>query len=157
MKEQELQGWDLALEGCISRNWRTQQDMYWKTYKTWKSSGWWTTELLQKLLGIAWDMWQHCKVLHEDASNWPLILKAELNHQVTSIYGLGHSVFASNKTILKHPLPELLQLPQAYKKHWLETVMIPKQWQEQEKARPYHQERQAMHIWLTTFNQSPIK
>jgi len=37
-REQELLGWDLALEGCISRKWRIQQDMYWKIYKTWKSS-----------------------------------------------------------------------------------------------------------------------
>jgi len=32
--EQELLGWDLAMEGCISRQWRQQQDKYWKTYKT---------------------------------------------------------------------------------------------------------------------------
>jgi len=154
--EQELLGWDLALEGCISRKWRKQQDVYWKIYKTRKSSWQWTTESLKKLMGIAWDMWQHHnEVLHEDAGNRHLILEVELNQQVTLLYELGHSTFA-NKTILKHLLPELLQLPQAYKQNWLETATtIAKQQQDKHKARPYQQEWWMMHIWLTTFNQPP--
>jgi len=44
--EQALLSWDLVMEGCISRQWRQQQDEYWKTYKTRKLSCRWTTELI---------------------------------------------------------------------------------------------------------------
>jgi len=128
--EQELLGWDLVLEGCISRKWRKQQESHWKIYKTRKSSRWWTTKLLKKLMGIAWDMWQHHnEALHEDAGNQHLILEMELNQKVTLVYELGQSAFA-NKTILKHLLPTLLQLLQAYKQHWLATATIAKQRQD---------------------------
>jgi len=62
----------------------------------------------------------------------------ELNQKVTSVYKLGQSAFA-NKTILKHPLPTLLQLPQAYKQHWLMTATIAKQQQDKQRAGPYQQ------------------
>jgi len=69
-QEQEVVGWDLALEGCMSKKWREQQDRYWKAYKSCKSSKRWTMELLKKLMGIAWDMWQHRnKACHEELDN----------------------------------------------------------------------------------------
>jgi len=56
VKEQDVVGCDLALEGCISKKWRQQQEHYWKAYKSRKSSRRWMTELLKKLMGIVWDM-----------------------------------------------------------------------------------------------------
>jgi len=53
--------------------------VYWKAAK---SSQQWTTELIKKLLGIAWGMWQHCnEALHEDKENQPQILEADVNQK----------------------------------------------------------------------------
>jgi len=70
--EQELLGWDLALEGCVSKKWWQQQEEYWKMFWMCKSSWRWTMELIKKLLGVAWDMWQHQnEALHEHQDNQP--------------------------------------------------------------------------------------
>jgi len=102
---------------------------------------------------VAWDMWQHWnEVLHENQDNQPRILETETNQQVSELYALGPSVFDYGNTLLKHPLPELLQLPHAYKKHWVKTATLAKAHQDRRKAGPYQSERRAMQIWLTTFN-----
>jgi len=33
-RDQDTLGWDLVLEGAISKKWRTQQEAHWKTYKS---------------------------------------------------------------------------------------------------------------------------
>jgi len=70
-------------------------------YKTWLLSWQWTLELIFKLLGIAWDMWQHRnKALHKMSSTWPRILEVEINKKVMELYGLGSSMFVSSS---QHP------------------------------------------------------
>jgi len=87
-REQDAVGWDLALEGSVSSQWRHQQVHYWKAYKLRKlSKRCWTMELLEKLIGIAWDMWQHQnKALHEELDNRALILEAEVNVLVKLLF-----------------------------------------------------------------------
>jgi len=124
--------------------------VYWKAAK---SSQQWTTELIKKLLGIAWGMWQHCnEALHEDKENQPQILEADVNQKVMEFYALRPGAFANSNGTFKHHLVDLLQLSQAYKKHWLETARIAKAHQDRRKAGPYQQECHSMQIWLTTFN-----
>jgi len=83
--------------------------------------------LIKKLLSIAWDMWQHYnEALHDDLENWPKILEAEVNQNITELYGLGPGAFANSTAMFKHPLVELLQLPQAYKSHWVEMAKTAK-------------------------------
>jgi len=116
------------LEGCISNKWWEQQQQHWKAYKSRKSSKQWTTELLKKLMGIAWDMWQHHnKVLHEALDNQVLILEVELNICVTDLYNLGPQAFAPSEALMKHILPVLLQLPKAYKACWSKWRTLQKQ------------------------------
>jgi len=115
-QEQDILGWDLVLEGAISKKWRIQQEAHWKMYKSWKSSKQWTTELLKWLMNTAWDMWQHRnQALHKEPDNHALILKQEINNKVTKMYQLGLGVFITGATLMKCPLPDLLQLPLAYK------------------------------------------
>jgi len=72
-------------------------------------------------------MWQHWnEALHEDPANRPQILEAEVNQNVMELYDLGPGAFANSAAMFKHPLAELLQLPQAYKKHWVEMAKIAK-------------------------------
>ncbi len=88
-KEQAVVGWDLALEGCVLQKWRYKQEAYWKAYTSRKSSKQWTMERIKKLMGIAWDMWQHWnKALHKEPNNRALILETGINEQVTELYNL---------------------------------------------------------------------
>jgi len=56
--EQNKLRWDLALEGCLLRRWQSQQEAFWKAFQMRMSSRRWMLELIKKLLGVAWDMWQ---------------------------------------------------------------------------------------------------
>jgi len=151
--EQAQVGWDLALEGCLSKKWRYQQEAYWKASQMRHLSWWWTMELIKKLLGIAWDMWQHWnEALHENLDNRPQILETETSNTVTVLYELRPNAFANGNSLFKHPLTELLQLSHTYKKHWVETAANAKVHQDGRKAGPYHSKCKAMQIWLTTCN-----
>jgi len=100
-------------------------------------------------------MWQHHnEALHEDPESRPWILEAEVNQNITELYGLRPGAFANSTAMFKHPLIELLQLPQAYKRHWLEMAEIAKARKDRRKAGPYQQECRSMQIWLTSFNQT---
>jgi len=148
-QEQATVGWDLALEKFLSHWWRHQQEQYWKAYKSRKLSKRWTTELLKKLFGIAWDMWQHRnKALHEEPDNYKLILETEINEQVTKVYNLGAGASSPSATLMKHALPKLFQLPNAYKVHWLGSVRIAKERKDKQKAGPYSSEHRYMQTWL---------
>ncbi len=107
-------------------------------------------ELLKKLMEIAWDMWQHWnKALHEEPENRELILEQAINHQVTKTYQLSPGAFITGATLMKRPLPDLLQLPLAYKQHWLESAKIAKARHNKQKAGPYHSDQQMqMQSWV---------
>ncbi len=107
----------------------------------------------KKLLGVAWDMWQHRnEALHENQDNRPRILEMETNSRVTALYNLGPGAFTNSISLFKHQLPQLLLLPHAYKKHWVKTAGIAKARQGQRKAGPYKSECKAMQIWLIPLN-----
>jgi len=94
-------------------------------------------------------MWQHHnKILHKALDNQALILEVEINLWVTKLYNLGPQAFALSAALMKHMLPDLLQLPKAYKAHWVELAHIAKAKIDKMKAGPYHQECHYMQTWL---------
>ncbi len=121
---QDSIGWGIALEGCIARRWREEQEVYWKAFKSRKSSRRWTTELIKRLMMTAWDMWNHRnKALHEEASNRNSILEDAVNQQIREVYDQGTDQIPTEaQTLMKRPLPKLLKLPESYKKQWLDSV-----------------------------------
>lgn len=52
-------GWHNLMEGKVSDHWGTVQEAYYKTIGSQKSGLRWTTALIQKLLDVSWDMWDH--------------------------------------------------------------------------------------------------
>jgi len=83
-------GWGLALEGCLVKCWREEQDIFWKAIKSRKSSKRWTVALITWLIMTAWDMWQHCnKALHESDLNKQVILENTINMQIRQVYETG--------------------------------------------------------------------
>jgi len=90
-------------------------------------------------MNTAWDMWHHQnQALHEEPDNHALILKQEINNKVTKMYQLGPGAFITGATLLKHPLPNLLQLPLTYKKHWLDSAKIARTQRDKQREGLYH-------------------
>jgi len=80
-------GWGVVFEGCLARQWREEQEIYWKAIKSRKSSRRWTVALLQRLMTTAWDMWQHRnKALHESDTNKQAIVEADINQEIRHAY-----------------------------------------------------------------------
>ncbi len=76
-------------------------------------------------MNTVWDMWQHRnQALHEEPENRALILEHEINNNVIKMYQLGLGAFIMGATLMKCLLPDLLQLPLAYKTHWLKSAKI---------------------------------
>jgi len=84
-------------------------------------------------MNTAWDMRHNQnQVLHKEPDNQALILEHEINNKVTKMYQLGPGAFITGATLLKHLLPDLLQLPLAYKNHWLDSAKIAWTWQDKQ-------------------------
>jgi len=98
--------WRLALEGCIAKQWREEQDQYWKVFKSRCSSHHWTTALLTRLMMTAWDMWNHQnKALHEQEDNKQDILEAAVNQKIWDMYSQGTSrLLLDAYTLMKQSL-----------------------------------------------------
>ncbi len=100
-------------------------------------------------MNTAWDMWHHRnQALHEETDNRALILEQEINNKVTKMYQLGPGAFITGAILLKHPLPNLLQLPHGYKKHWLDSAKIARTRKDKQQEGPYHSERKQMQHWV---------
>ncbi len=98
---QDQIGWGLALEGCIANGWHTEQEQYWKVFKSRRSSHQWTTALLTHLMMTAWDMWDHRnKALHKLEESKQNILKAQVNQQIWEVYGQGLSQLPHDTHVL---------------------------------------------------------
>jgi len=77
---------------------------------------------------VTWHSMGHVATLEWGFTWWPQILEVEVNQNVMALYDLGPGAFANSATMFKHPLAELLQMPQAYKKHWVKSANIAKTW-----------------------------
>jgi len=121
---QDQIGWGLALEGCIAKQWRDEQDQYWKAFKSRRSSRRWTTALLTRLMMTAWDMWNHRnKALHEQEQNKQDILEATLNQQIQDVYNQGTSrLLPDAHTLMKQSQTRLLRFSVHYKHQWLASM-----------------------------------
>jgi len=115
--------WGLAQEGCIAKRWQEEQDMFWKAIKSRKSSQRWTTALLNQLMMMAWDMWNHRnKALHEEKANKQAILE-DAHQKIQLAYKQGLELLPTNaRSLMKCPLSRLLLFPKNYKCQWIATV-----------------------------------
>jgi len=148
-QEQALLGWDLMMEGVISRQWRETQDSYWKAHKSRKKSKWWTVAIIKKLLQVAWDMWHHWnQALHHSQISRVNILEYNTNQQIQAIYDQGPGSFPRDAiSLLKWKMSELIDLPMAYKQQWIETALIAQKWREKQLAGPYQSKQKYMQTW----------
>jgi len=74
-QQQGILGWDVALDGWLSIEWRAQQETYWSSWQWKKSSKRWVSELIKKLWNVSWDMWDHRNgILHSSTNTCEEIL-----------------------------------------------------------------------------------
>jgi len=131
------------LEGVISKQWHAEQDTYWKTYHSCKSSKRWTTAHIKKLTG-------HVAALQSGSSQIQKQLPTDSGIQcIRTIYNRGPGSFPCKAAILlKHQLLDLLALPLAYKQQWIDTAIIAQKKQAKQQAGPYHSKRKYIENWV---------
>jgi len=148
--EQNLLGWNLLLEGAISTRWQGEQDLFYKTCKSWRSSRQWMMELIHRLVATAWDMWHHCNaVLHESPLNHQAILNANINLEIRVLYNLGLQTLPKDALKLcKHPLEKLIQIPSPYKHQWVDSFKVAQTGHRRQLEGLYRAECQYMQQWV---------
>ena len=52
-------GWSAFIEGCLSLHFAATQEQWFCYLKKQYSGRRWVTQLIQKLVGLAWDQWEH--------------------------------------------------------------------------------------------------
>jgi len=86
--------------------------------------------LLQHLMTMAWDMWQHCnKALHESDENKQAIVEADINQQIRQAYEQDSPTLPpAAKPLMWWPLAKILQFPATYKCQWMATLRAVHTW-----------------------------
>jgi len=91
LKDQEILGWDLFLDGWLARSWHMHQEGLWHSTRSCRSSKRWVAELIKKIWNVSWDMWAHRNgILHNSVQAKQDILKKQVNDQIQTIYAMGH-------------------------------------------------------------------
>jgi len=149
-QSQNLLGWDCAMDGWLSLEWRNQQEAYWKLWHKQKSSKRWISELVKKLWNIAWDMWAHRNgILHSSTASRDDILDSRINEQITELHHQGLQELPRDAfALFQTPLAELLQQPRNYKEKWLASVTAAKARKRHHDFGAYLPEQRFMRRWL---------
>jgi len=107
---QDKLGWNLALDGVLTEQQRTQQELYWQWIKSRHLVQRWTAELIKKMWKLLWEMWQHCNsMLHETESGRLLIVEGNVNKQVIQVYKAGaHKLLAADVPIIHIQLASIV-------------------------------------------------
>jgi hypothetical protein len=118
-------GWQYSLEGWLSIEWEMIQQEYLKDMGSKASGKWWITELIKKLWGVAWDLWEHHNgSLHEQSNLVVEMKEEEINKNVQRLFHIATSVLSNthDSYLLLVPLSQLLRRSLTYKETWLCTT-----------------------------------
>lgn len=149
--EQDKAGWQSFFEGCPVRGWAEAQHTYFVWIGSRRSGRRWLAALLQKLLDVAWDLWeQRNAILHKQDS---AILYAEFDQGIREQFSLGTTHLPREvKGFFRTGLKAVLQYAAPVKQAWLRRVeQARKRAMDRlraENIRPYEQERRTMERWL---------
>jgi hypothetical protein len=115
-------GWDNFIEGRIGNCWREAHELYLLSTQKQGSSYRWTTQLIQKMWNIAWDLWEHRNgIEHEKdqeiaTTEANATIQLELQKGFTSIPEYNMSTTAADKMVLSATLP--------YKLAWIRNIQV---------------------------------
>jgi hypothetical protein len=152
--QQSEMGWYSFILGRHSKGFESIQHAHYQAIQSKKTGFRWTVALIKKLMGVAWDMWQHRNsVLHDDPDNYHtklLVGKAdaailqEFAAGTTTLLQEDRFLIRSKKTVLAGTLVD--------KTRWLVSISGARAaWEAAQVEIPtYNQERRAMEEWLAS-------
>jgi len=114
------------LDGWVACSWGSQHGQVWLVSHLCKSSKRWTTELIKKLLNVAWDMWEHCNsTLHHSSNAQQQIVESLVNNAIREKYAQGPHILSRDAMhFMTSPVEHQLSLPLAAKQQWLKSVEL---------------------------------
>ena len=118
---QEFIGWRPFLEGCISWEWRGQQQRYYETLNSRKTGRRWVTLLIRKLWDVSWDMWEHRNGILHKADN--TVKHQATDQELRRLYALGKAtVLRQDRHLFTKPLEEWLLSTPFVRRQWVSMI-----------------------------------
>jgi hypothetical protein len=145
---QDKSGWKHFFEGRPNFHWVKLQSRYFSVeLKSQQSGKRWMTELIKKLWGVAWDLWEHRNgILHQKETQ---ALHFLLSQELQQLWAQQARLRLETKKGHPTSLAQLLQWPTVKQEHWRNVTVIRIKRKEQEKANPsFAVEREGMRRFL---------
>jgi len=123
--EQDTIGWDLLLEGCISKSWQGTIARYLISLNSKKTPLRWVSALIRKLWEVSWDMWDdRNQALHQEGENEKLKGILELNRKIAfeKELGIDALMFSDEKALFSKDTEIIQNMPLQHKEAWLDKV-----------------------------------
>jgi hypothetical protein len=128
---QHTSGWKNFFEGRPNYHWVKLQSYYFTVaLKSRQSGKRWMTELIKKLWGVAWDLWEHRNgILHKKESQ---VLNLKLIQDLNQAWEDQRRLRLETKKGYPTSLAELLRWPTVKQEHWRNVIRIRIQQKERE-------------------------
>jgi len=116
--------WANLAHSFLSTKWKSQQAIYFNSKRNLASPATWAADLLQKILKIACQQWDHSnEVLHKLQPNW--VKDLQLDKDIRLQYDRGREMLPqASKVLLNRPIEEILRLPHNKKQQWLISTKV---------------------------------
>jgi hypothetical protein len=142
-------GWRAFLEGGVLQEWAGKQQEYYTWLKKKNTGRRWTTNLIQKMWEISWDMWEHRNdELINPTSPASLREHLRLDNLIRAEYAQPRRLLVKDKRWFKRTHEVLATEPIEYKKQWLESVTLARARYKRRHRHDLRFERAAMHRYL---------
>ena len=120
-ESQQQIGWASFAMGWISVQWSVVQDEFYKSIGRKNTGRRWAKELIKKLWGISWDMWEHRNGILHDSEN--LRRSLDLNQDIAAHYQSSPQLLpAAEQHWFQLPLQELQRKSVQHKRLWVASV-----------------------------------
>jgi hypothetical protein len=149
LQAQDEIGWQQMLEGFQHLSWEEIQARYYRSIRSLRTGRRWASQLIQKLWGVAWDMWEHRNgVLHKQNQGHSQYETRSLDTQLKTLYlSLQGTLPPSDTYLFTDPLSTLLKRSFRLKREWLH----------QAKSAQSRQQRRITQSTRDTDRQSPYE
>jgi hypothetical protein len=152
--QQSEMGWYSFILGRHSKGFESIQHAHYQTIQSKKTGLRWTVALIKKLMGVAWDMWQHRNsVLHDDPDNYHTkLLVGEADAAILQEFAAGTTTLLPEDRFLIRSKKTVLAGTIVDKTRWLASILGARAaWEAAQAEIPtYNQERRAMEEWLAS-------
>ena len=118
-------GWYNFLLGRVARQFETLQQRHYMDKDSKQTGKRWTTEVIKKLIKVAWDMWQHRNdILHNDGGNFHKKMEvAEAEVLIRAEYNTGKTTLLNADRFLLRSVCITIKMELQEKKMWLQDVV----------------------------------